>query len=176
MELKANNKIPSSGYVLESSLDKGKGVVVTLISKEGELKRGDIILCGTNSGKIRALIDDKGKSLDSSGPSFPVEILGINGLPDAGMPYNIVKNEKIAKDIIRNRLAAIEDEKAFKFHTIDLDFINLDLERNKIIEQPFIIKAATQGSLDALVSALYNFESEKCKAKIVHSGVGTINE
>ena len=176
MELKANNKIPSSGYVLESSLDKGKGVVVTLISKEGELKRGDIILCGTNSGKIRALIDDKGKSLDSSGPSFPVEILGINGLPDAGMPYNIVKNEKIAKDIIRNRLAAIEDEKAFKFHTIDLDFINLDLEQNKIKEQPFIIKAATQGSLDALVSALYNFESEKCRAKIVHSGVGTINE
>ena len=176
MELKANDQVPSSGYILESYLDKGKGVVATLVSKEGKINKGDIILCGTNFGKIRALVNDEGQQLNSSGPSFPVEILGLNGVPDAGLPYNVVKNEKIAKDIIRNRLAAIEDEKAFKVHTVDLDFIDSDLQLNQIKELPIIVKANTQGSLDALVSALHNFESEKCKAKIVHSAVGAINE
>jgi len=176
MELKANDQVPSSGYILESYLDKGKGVVATLISKEGKINKGDIILCGTNFGKIRALVNDKGQQLNSSDPSFPVEILGLNGVPDAGLPYNIVKNEKIAKDIIRNRLTAIEDEKAFTVHTVDLDFIDSDLQLNQIKELPIIVKANTQGSLDALVSALHNFESEKCKAKIVHSAVGAINE
>ena len=176
MELKANDQVPSSGYILESYLDKGKGVVATLVSKEGKINKGDIILCGTNFGKIRALVNDEGQQLNSSSPSFPVEILGLNGVPDAGLPYNIVKNEKIAKDIIRNRLATIEDEKAFKVHTVDLDFIDSDLQLNQIKELPIIVKANTQGSLDALVSALHNFESEKCKAKIVHSAVGAINE
>ena len=176
MELKANSKIPSSGYILEAYLDKGRGVVATLIPKEGEIKRGDTILCGTNSGRIRALIDDKGKQLMTSAPSYPVEILGLDGVPEAGLQYNIVKNDKIAKDVIRNRLSNIEDEKSFKSHTVDLDFINSDLQLLQIKELPVIVKAATQGSLDALVSALLNFESEKCKAKIVHSAVGTINE
>ena len=176
MELKANSKIPSSGYILEAYLDKGRGVVATLIPKEGEIKRGDTILCGTNSGRIRALIDDKGKQLMTSAPSYPVEILGLDGVPEAGLQYNIVKNDKIAKDVIRNRLSNIEDEKSFKPHTVDLDFINSDLQLLQIKELPVIVKADTQGSLDALVSALLNFESEKCKAKIVHSAVGTINE
>ena len=176
MELKANSKIPSSGYILEAYLDKGRGVVATLIPKEGEIKRGDTILCGTNSGRIRALIDDKGKQLMTSAPSYPVEILGLDGVPEAGLQYNIVKNDKIAKDVIRNRLSNIEDEKSFKSHTVDLDFINSDLQLLQIKELPVIVKADTQGSLDALVSALLNFESEKCKAKIVHSAVGTINE
>ena len=176
MELKANSKIPSSGYILEAYLDKGRGVVATLIPKEGEIKRGDTILCGTNSGRIRALIDDKGKQLMTSAPSYPVEILGLDGVPEAGLQYNIVKNDKIAKDVIRNRLSNIEDEKSFKSHTVDLDFINSDLQLLQIKELPVIVKADTQGSLDALVSALLNFESEQCKAKIVHSAVGTINE
>ena len=176
MELKANSIVPSSGYILESYLDKGRGVVATLIPKEGEIKKGDIILCGTNSGKIRALIDDKGKQLKSSGPSYPVEILGLDGVPEAGLQYNIVKNDKVAKDVIRNRLSAIEEEKSYKPHTVGLDFIDTDLQLNQIKELPVVVKSDTQGSLDALVSALINFESEQCKAKIVHSGVGNINE
>ena len=176
MELKANSKVFSSGYVLESFLDKGRGVVATIIPKEGEIKRGDTILCGTSSGKVRALIDDKGKQIQISGPSMPIEILGLNYVPDAGLQYHIVKNEKIAKEVIKNRLDTIEDESSFAKHTVDLDFINSDLVSSAIKELPVIIKADTQGSLDALVSALLNFESAKCTAKLVHSAVGSINE
>ncbi len=176
MELKANSVVPSSGYVLESFLDKGRGVVATIIPKEGRITKGDIILCGTSSGKVRALIDDKGVQLKTSGPSMPIEILGLNSVPDAGLQYSIVKNEKIAKEVIRNRVNAIQDEESFKKHTVDIDFINSNLDLGAIKELPVIIKADTQGSLDALVSSLFNFESVKCKPNLVHSGVGAINE
>ena len=176
MELKANNNIPGSGFVLESYLDKGRGVVATLIPKEGNISRGDIVICGTFSGKIRAVINDKNEQLKTSGPSMPVEILGLDGVPDAGLPFNIVKNDKIAKEVIRNRQDAIKEEEAFKSHTVGLDFINSEVLLGKIKELPVIVKSDTQGSLDALISALSNFESEKCKSKIVHSAVGNINE
>ena len=176
MELKANSEILSSGYVLESFLDKGRGVVATIIPKEGKIQRGDIILCGTSSGKVRALINDKGKQLKVSGPSMPIEILALNTVPEAGLQYHIVKNEKIAKEVIKNRQDTIQEEATYSKHTVDLDFINSDLLLGTIKELPLIIKADTQGSLDALVSALYNFESSKCKAKLVHSAVGNINE
>jgi len=176
MELKANSEILSSGYVLESFLDKGRGVVATIIPKEGKIQRGDTILCGTSSGKVRALINDKGEQLKVSGPSMPIEILGLNTVPDAGLQYHIVKNEKIAKEVIKNRQDTIQEEATFSKHTVDLDFINSDLLLGAIKELPIIIKADTQGSLDALVSALFNFESSKCKAKLVHSAVGNINE
>lgn len=176
MELKANNNVPGSGFVLESYLDKGRGVVATLIPKEGNISRGDIIICGTFSGKIRAVINDKNEQLKTSGPSMPVEILGLDGVPDAGLPFNIVKNDKIAKEVIRNRQDAIKEEEAFKSHTVGLDFINSEVLLGKIKELPVIVKSDTQGSLDALISALSNFESEKCKSKIVHSAVGNINE
>ena len=176
MELKANNNVPGSGFVLESYLDKGRGVVATLIPKEGNISRGDIVICGTFSGKIRAVINDKNEQLKTSGPSMPVEILGLDGVPDAGLPFNIVKNDKIAKQVIRNRQDAIKEEEAFKSHTVGLDFINSEVLLGKIKELPVIVKSDTQGSLDALISALSNFESEKCKSKIVHSAVGNINE
>ena len=176
MELKANNNVPGSGFVLESYLDKGRGVVATLIPKEGNISRGDIVICGTFSGKIRAVINDKNEQLKTSGPSMPVEILGLDGVPDAGLPFNIVKNDKIAREVIKNRQDAIKEEEAFKSHTVGLDFINSEVLLGKIKELPVIVKSDTQGSLDALISALNNFESEKCKSKIVHSAVGNINE
>tara|TARA_B100000123_G_scaffold84525_1_gene61019 strand:- start:10844 stop:13423 length:2580 start_codon:yes stop_codon:yes gene_type:complete len=176
LELKANNKVPANGFVLESYLDKGRGVVATLIPKEGEIKRGDFIICGTNSGKVRAVIDDIGIQVKNSGPSLPIEILGLDGVPDAGLPFHIVKNDKVAKEVIRNRLDAIKEEESFRSHTVGLDFINSEVLLGKIKELPVIVKADTQGSLDALISALDNFESDKCKSKIVHSAVGSINE
>ena len=176
LELKANNKVPANGFVLESYLDKGRGVVATLIPKEGEIKRGDFIICGTNSGKVRAVIDDTGIQVKNSGPSLPIEILGLDGVPDAGLPFHIVKNDKVAKEVIRNRLDAIKEEESFRSHTVGLDFINSEVLLGKIKELPVIVKADTQGSLDALISALNNFESDKCKSKIVHSAVGSINE
>jgi len=176
LELKANNKVPANGFVLESYLDKGRGVVATLIPKEGEIKRGDFIICGTNSGKVRAVIDDIGIQVKNSGPSLPIEILGLDGVPDAGLPFHIVKNDKVAKEVIRNRLNAIKEEESFRSHTVGLDFINSEVLLGKIKELPVIVKADTQGSLDALISALNNFESDKCKSKIVHSAVGSINE
>jgi len=176
LELKANNKVPANGFVLESYLDKGRGVVATLIPKEGEIKRGDFIICGTNSGKVRAVIDDVGIQVKNSGPSLPIEILGLDGVPDAGLPFHIVKNDKVAKEVIRNRLDAIKEEESFRSHTVGLDFINSEVLLGKIKELPVIVKADTQGSLDALISALNNFESDKCKSKIVHSAVGSINE
>ena len=176
LELKANNKVPANGFVLESYLDKGRGVVATLIPKEGEIKRGDFIICGTNSGKVRAVIDDIGIQVKNSGPSLPIEILGLDGVPDAGLPFHVVKNDKVAKEVIRNRLDAIKEEESFRSHTVGLDFINSEVLLGKIKELPVIVKADTQGSLDALISALDNFESDKCKSKIVHSAVGSINE
>ena len=124
MELKANNQVFSSGYVLESFLDKGRGVVATIIPKEGKIKKGDIILCGTSSGKVRALINDKGVQVKESGPSIPVEILGLNSVPDAGLQYHIVKNEKIAKEVIKNRFDTIQEESTFSNHTVD--FVKID--------------------------------------------------
>ena len=100
----------------------------------------------------------------------------IRDRPDAGLQYHIVKNEKIAKEVIKNRQDTIQEEATFSKHTVDLDFIDSDLLLGAIKELPIIIKADTQGSLDALVSALFNFESSKCKAKLVHSAVGNINE
>ena len=114
--------------------------------------------------------------MKNSGPSLPIEILGLDGVPDAGLPFHIVKNEKVAKEVIRNRLDAIKEEESFRSHTVGLDFINSEVLLGKIKELPVIVKADTQGSLDALISALDNFESDKCKSKIVHSAVGSINE
>ena len=133
-------------------------------------KEGIFIICGTNSGKVRAVIDDIGIQVKNSGPSLPIEILGLDGVPDAGLPFHIVKNDKVAKEVIRNRLDAIKGRVIPDLATVGLDFINSEVLLGKIKELPVIVKADTQGSLDALISALNNFESDKCKSKIVHSG------
>lgn len=176
LELSAVGRGRANGVVIESELDRGKGAVSTVIVKEGVLSVGDCVVSGVHSGKIRAITDDKGKKAKSSGPSLPVKIMGLSGVAEAGEKFHVVKDEKTAKEIIshrRGKAKTLRTDSASKLSLEDL-FSSLQVEEAK--ELPLIIKADTQGSIEALAESLEKLSTEKCRVKIVHSGAGGINE
>ncbi|NIP31589.1 MAG: translation initiation factor IF-2, partial [Candidatus Dadabacteria bacterium] len=176
LELEAPVNIRANGFVVEAGLDKGRGAVSTVIVKEGILKVGDYVLSGVNCGKVRALVDDKGKRIQSAGPSIPVEIMGLSGVPEAGDRFYVVKDEKTARDVIAHR----EDENRAKDSTsapkLSLEDLFDSLEKEEAKELNLIIKGDTQGSVEALRESVEKLSTDKCKVKIVHTAVGGINE
>jgi translation initiation factor IF-2 len=176
LELKANPERKATGYVVESRLDVGRGAVATVLVKQGTLRDGDPIVCGHYSGRLRAMIDDSGVRIDSAGPSTPVEIVGLNGVPDAGDEFIAVASDKDAKQIAGHRMQKQRAKELAKKSRANLEkmFENLGSAEGK--ELRLIVKADVQGSIEALNDSLKDLTKEEVEIKIVHSGVGTIND
>jgi translation initiation factor IF-2 len=176
LELKADVHARANGFVIEAKLDKGRGPVATVIIKEGTLRIGDYLVSGTTSGKVRALIDDKGLRVTEAGPSMPVEIMGLSGVPEAGDLFYVVKDERAAKDVVAYREMKQRESAAAKERKPTLENLFESLEKEEAKELALIIKADTQGSVEAVTESISKLSTEKCQVKIVHTGVGAITE
>lgn len=175
-ELKANPDKPAMGVVVESKLDRGKGPVATVLVQTGTLHIGDNFVVGASYGKVRAMIDDKGTKIDSAGPSTPVEVIGFQGVPQAGDIFQVVESEKKAKFIATNKQLE-QKEKEFKVVTrISLDNIYDQIKSGKIKDLNIVIKADVQGSVEALSQALSRLTVEDIKVRIIHAATGDISE
>lgn len=176
LELRADKNKRANGYVIEALLDKGRGSVATVLVSEGTLKIGDYVVTGTTYGKVRAILDDKGQRVNEAGPSIPVEIMGISGVPEAGERFYVVKDEKAAKEVVAHRATKQRETFAAQVSKPTLENLFEILEQEKGKELAIIIKADTQGSVEAVRESLSGLGTEKCQVKIVHTGVGGINE
>ena len=177
LELKANDKRNARGLVIEAQLDKGRGPVATILVQKGTLHVGDFIAAGSCNGKVRAMIDDKGRRVKEAGPSTPVEILGLNDVPNAGDVFIAPNNDKEAKQfadtfIAHSREKMIDDTKA----KMSLDDLFTQIQAGNLKELNLIIKADVQGSVEAVKQSLAKLSNEEVVVKIIHGGVGTINE
>ena len=175
MELKSNPDRAAEAVVVEAQLDKGRGAVATVLVKRGTLKRGDIFVVGAESGKVRALINDKGQQVSEAGPATPVEVLGLTGVPSAGDVLTVVENEARAREV-----ALYRKEQSTKVRTAQVTpnlenlFDNLSATRAK--EYPVVIKGDVQGSVEAIVTALNNISTDEIKVRVLLAGVGGITE
>ena len=177
LELKANPNRKGRGLVIEAELDKGKGPVATVLVQKGTLRVGDTIAAGACYGKIRAMMDDKGRRVKEAGPSTPVEILGLNDVPQAGEVFVATENEKEARSfaetfISESKNKLLEDTKA----KLSLDDLFSQIKAGNVKELPLIIKADVQGSVEAVKQSLTKLSNEEVVVKVIHGGVGAINE
>jgi translation initiation factor IF-2 len=176
LELKAPVVGPASGLVIESRLDKGRGAVATIMIQKGTLESGQMVLCGQEYGRVRAMFNENGKAIKEAGPCSPVEILGLSGTPNAGDEFLVVQNERIAKDLAKHR----EDRKKFTKHAAQraskLDEVFSRMATGEIASVNLVIKTDVQGSLEALRGSLVSLSNEEVEVKIVFGGVGGINE
>ena len=175
LELKANPDRPAKGTIIESKLDKAKGPVATVLIKTGTLKKGDYFVCGEHYGRVRAMMDSQGRTISSAGPSMPVEITGISGVPTPGDDFVVVKNEKIAKEIVEYRKKK-KTEVSGKKPSIRLEDLYAKIQRGEVKELNLIVKADVHGSLEALEKAISELSTDEIKVSIIHSGIGAITE
>jgi len=174
LELKANPSREADATVIEAQLDKGRGPVATVLVNRGTLRTGDVFVVGTESGRVRALVDDKGKQVKEAGPSLPVEVLGLGGVPMAGDHLTVVENEQRAREVASYRQAqATAKRTATAPANLDAMFAGL---KSDVIEFPLVVKADVQGSAEAIVTALHNLSNDEIKVRVLHSGVGAITE
>ena len=176
LELQAPRDVPAQGIVIESRLDRGRGPVASLLVQSGTLRRGDILLAGLQYGRVRAMLDENGKPIDEAGPSIPVEILGLDGTPDAGDQFAVVENEKRARELAdfrqdKSRETRLQRQQAAK---LDNMFESMTAGEKKILN--IIVKADVRGSLEALQSALLDLGNTEVQVNIVSGGVGGIAE
>jgi translation initiation factor IF-2 len=176
LELKAAPDLPAQGLVIESRLDKGRGAVASLLIQSGTLKQGDIVLAGQCSGRVRAMMDENGKPVKEAGPSIPVEILGLDGTPDAGDSFVVVENDKRAREVadfrqVREREQRIKRQQAAK---LDRMFESMETAERRILN--IVLKTDVRGSLEALQASLMDIGNEEVNVNIVSAGVGGITE
>ena len=176
LELKAPVDVPARGVVVESRVDKGRGVVATALVQQGTLRKGDFILAGESVGKIRALNDDARQPTAEAGPSIPVEILGLDEPPQAGDEFFVVADERKAKEIAQQRQDQARKEKFSRQQAAKLENMFTDMESGEVNKLPLVVKTDVRGSLEALTSALHDFATEEVAVEIVASGVGGITE
>src|SRR4029079_8166006 len=176
-ELKANPKRAASGTIIEAKLDRGRGPVATVLVQDGSLHVGDTVIAGTIVGKIRALIDDRGRPIKAAGPATPVEVLGLGGLPAPGDAFQALTDAAKARQIALFRQTQAK-EKALggKGARLTLESLQQQIAEGDMKELPIIIKADVQGSAEVLADTLVKLSDEKVKIRIIHSGVGAINE
>lgn len=175
-DLKANPHKKANGTVIEAKLDKGRGPVATVLVLEGTLKIGDYIIAGTAQGRIRAMLDDKGRRLKKALPATPVEIVGLSDVPQAGDNFNVVENEHLAKQIISERTVLKREETMNASSRISLDELFAQIQKGEIQDLNLIIKADVQGSIEAIKQSLEKLSNEEVRVKIIHQGVGGITE
>ncbi|HEY1406185.1 MAG TPA: translation initiation factor IF-2 [Spirochaetota bacterium] len=176
LELKANADLRAKGTVIESKLDPGRGAVASILVQNGTLHVGDPFVCGVFSGKVRAMFDDQGKPVESAGPSTPVEVLGLDGIPGAGDPFQAVSSEKYSKQISQKRLDLKRVESAKKVRKVTLESLNDMIKEGEVQEVRIIIKADVDGSVQALKDALEKLSTNEVRVKVILSTAGTINE
>ena len=180
LELKANPDRDADGVVIESQLDKGRGPVATVLVKRGTLKRGDIVVAGTQWGKVRALVDERGQQLEKAGPSLPVEVLGLDGAPDPGEAFVVVDTEARAREITDYRVRSKRQVsgKAGAAARASLDQLLTKLKEGAIetSELPVVVKGDVQGSVEAISQSLDKLSTEEVRARVIHGAVGGISE
>lgn len=175
-ELKANPNRKAVGTVIEAQLDKGRGPVATVLVQKGTLSVGDMVVCGTASGRVRAMFDDKGKTVKKVGPSTPVMILGLSDVPNSGEMLYAVENEKTAKIYSAKKKEIVREEQLKSSQMISLDDLHEKIESGEIRELNIIIKADVRGTIDAIKQSLEKLEHEEVKVNVIHGGVGGITE
>jgi translation initiation factor IF-2 len=174
LELKANPERSAEGTVIEAKLDKGRGPLATVLVERGTLRVGDVFVAGASSGKVRAMIDDKGRQVKEAGPSFPVEVLGLSAVPSAGDPFTVVENEARAREVADYRKGVL-DKKRTTAAPVSVENM-FAAHQTTIKEVPLVIKADVQGSTEAIVHALNRLSTDEVRVCILHSGVGAITE
>ena len=177
LELKAVADGRASGTVIESSLDKGRGPVATVLVQQGQLKKGDYLVCGVQYGRVRALFDETGKQPDSAGPSIPVQVLGLSGVPDAGDDFVVVEDERLAKDVAQQREAKRRESRLVASAGNRMEDILAQMgkgEGQQVLN--LVIKADVQGSVQALSQALVALSNDEIRINVIHAGVGGITE
>lgn len=175
LELKAPVTVPARGSIIEAHLDKGRGPVATVMVTEGMLKRGDIIVAGQTTGRVRAMSDHKGKQLELAGPATPVEVIGLDAVPMSGDQVDVVTDDRVAKAVVDKRRETQLREASASETKATLEELLAKVASDEVPEVPFIVKGDTQGSVEAICEALQKIDSEKIKAKIVHKAVGGVN-
>jgi len=177
LDLKANPDRQAEGAVIEAKLDVGRGPVATVLVQRGTLRRGDTFVVGEQWGKVRALINDKGERVDEAGPSVPVEVLGINGTPEAGDVLNVVDNEARAREIASYRERLARDKRAAAGSAATLDQLLAKAKADESVKElPVLVKSDVQGSAEAIVQALEKLSTDEIRVRVLHSGVGAITE
>ncbi len=175
-ELKANPNKKGIGTVIEAELDKGKGPVATLLVQEGSLNIGDFFIAGNTYGKVRGMIDDKGKRIKKAGPSTPVEIQGLDEVPDAGDIFMVVDDEKVARTVSEKRKEKQRLSQIQSKQTVSLDELFSQIQEGKVKDLNIIVKADVQGSVEAVKQSLARLSNEEVKVNTIHGGVGAITE
>ncbi|VTU06589.1 translation initiation factor IF-2 [Actinobacillus indolicus] len=176
LELTAVKEGMASGVVIESYLDKGRGPVATILVQSGTLNKGDIVLCGFEYGRVRAMRDENGKEIEAAGPSIPVEVLGLSGVPAAGDEATVVRDEKKAREVALYRQGKFRDVKLARQQKAKLENMFSNMAEGDVAELNVIVKADVQGSVEAIVQALHELSTAEVKVKVVGSGVGGITE
>ncbi len=174
-ELKASPDRSARGTVIEAKLDRGRGAVATVLVQDGTLKVGDSLICGTIAGKIRAMINDRGERIESAGPSTPVEILGLGEVPLAGDRFQVVSDDRVARQVATKRANKLK-EASRRVQRVTLDDLFKQIQEGEVKDLNLIIKADVQGSVEAVQDALAKLSLEEVQIRIIHTGVGAINE
>jgi translation initiation factor IF-2 len=176
LELKANPNRDGQGVVIEAKLDRGRGVVATVLVQRGTLRVGDIIVCGAQWGRVRALVGDRGQALDTAGPSVPVETLGLDGVPDAGDPLVVVDSERRAREITEYRQRKRREQAAATTGRGSVEEMFSQLAGRGANELPVVVKSDVHGSMEAIVAGLERLGTEEVAVRVLHGGVGAITE
>jgi translation initiation factor IF-2 len=176
LELKANPNKQARGVIIEAKLDKGRGPVATLLVQEGTLKTGDVLIAGSHYGRVKAMLDDKGKKIEEALPSTPVEVVGFNDVPEAGEICIVVSEERMAKQISLYRQEKIREKELSKLSKVSLEELYNQIKKGEMKELNVIIKADVQGSIEAVREALRKLSTEEVKVHILHDAVGGITE
>ena len=175
-ELKANPNRRAKGTVIEARLDKTRGPIATLLVQNGTLKQGDIVIAGTAVGRVRVMTNDKGRTVKTAGPSVPVEITGLAEVPAPGDEFNAVIDERMARELVEQRKQAAKDAAANAMQKVTLDNLFAKMQEGMMKELPLIVKADVQGSAEAVKASLEKISNEEVRVKVIHTGVGAINE
>jgi translation initiation factor IF-2 len=176
LELKANPKKAAKGHVVEARLDRGRGAIATVLVKEGTLRVGDLVVAGETYGKLRAMLGDKGQNITEAPPSTPVELLGLDGVPDAGENFNVVADEKSAKALVEHRREQRKRKEAGSATRVSLENILDKIKEGEVKEVRIVLKADVQGSVEAISNALRNLSTPTVGVNVISAGVGGITE
>ena len=176
MELKANPNRRAKGAVVEARLDKGQGPIATILVQNGTLHAGDVIIAGTAVGRVRTMRNDKGQMLENAGPSTPVEITGLTAVPEAGDLFEAVADERLARELAEQRIAAAKEKQFSSFQKVTLDNLFSQMAQNDMKELAIVVKADVQGSAEAVKQSLEKISNDEVRVRVIHAGVGAISK
>ena len=176
MELKANPNRRAKGAVVEARLDKGQGPIATILVQNGTLHSGDVIIAGTAVGRVRTMRSDKGQLLTDAGPSTPVEITGLTAVPEAGDLFEAVEDERLARELAEQRIAAAKEKQFSSFQKVTLDNLFSQMAQNDMKELAIVVKADVQGSAEAVKQSLEKISNDEVRVRVIHAGVGAISK